>query len=89
MNGTDLPSIRALMGHADIKTTMRYSHVAPEHRHRAVHKLCIGYRIDWIEVLIRLFLILDSIRLAAVHSVGDIRAVMALGINSGRSDVQE
>jgi site-specific recombinase XerD len=39
MNGTDLPSIQALMGYADIKTTMRYSHLAPEHLHRAVHKL--------------------------------------------------
>ena len=39
MNGTDLPSIQALMGHADIKTTMRYSHLAPEHLHKAVHKL--------------------------------------------------
>ena len=27
------------LGHAHIKTTMRYSHVAPEHLHRAVHKL--------------------------------------------------
>ena len=41
----------------------------------------------FLEVLIRLFLILDSIRLAAVHSVGDIRTVMSLGIDSDRSDV--
>jgi len=39
MNGTDLPSIQALMGHGDIKTPMRYSHLTPEHLHRAVHKL--------------------------------------------------
>jgi hypothetical protein len=31
MNGTDLPSIRALMGHGDINTTMRYAHLAPDH----------------------------------------------------------
>ncbi len=41
----------------------------------------------FMEVLIRLFLILDSIRLAAVHSVGDLGAVISLGIDSGRSDV--
>ena len=31
MKGVDLASVQKLMGHADIKTTMIYSHLAPEH----------------------------------------------------------
>lgn len=42
MNGTDLPTVQTLMGHADIKTTMRYSHLAPEHLHKAVQNLYVS-----------------------------------------------
>ena len=30
-NGTDIRYIQQLMGHSDIKTTMRYTHISPEH----------------------------------------------------------
>ena len=39
MKGVDLASVQKLMGHADIKTTMIYSHLAPEHLKGAVDKL--------------------------------------------------
>ena len=31
MAGVDLASIQSVMGHADIKTTMRYIHLSPDH----------------------------------------------------------
>ncbi len=39
MSGVDLPTIQRLMGHADIATTMIYSHLAQEHLKGAVEKL--------------------------------------------------
>ena len=36
MQGKDLPTIQLLLGHSDIKTTMRYAHLAPDHLHQAV-----------------------------------------------------
>ena len=39
MAGVDIRTIQELMGHKDIKMTMRYSHPTPEHKKRAVEKL--------------------------------------------------
>ena len=39
MEGVDLNTVRELLGHADIKMTLRYAHLAPEHKARAVEKL--------------------------------------------------
>jgi len=39
MKGTDIKTIAELMGHKDIKMTMRYSHPTPEHKKRAVNLL--------------------------------------------------
>jgi integrase len=39
MSGVDLPTVKKLMGHADIETTMIYSHLADEHIDKAVEKL--------------------------------------------------
>ena len=36
MAGVDLNTVRDLMGHADIKMTLRYAHLAPENRLQAV-----------------------------------------------------
>jgi len=41
MRGADLPSVQRLMGHNDIKTTMRYAHLAPDHLQQVIQKL------DW------------------------------------------
>jgi integrase len=40
--GVDLNTVRELLGHADIKMTLRYAHLAPEHRAAAVAKLVKG-----------------------------------------------
>src|SRR2546428_512998 len=39
MAGVDLPTLKELMGHSDISTTMRYVHPTREHKREAVRKL--------------------------------------------------
>ena len=39
MKGVDLRTVAKLMGHKDIKVTMRYAHLAPEHLQAAVDVL--------------------------------------------------
>ena len=39
MKGVDLNTVRELMGHSDMKMTMRYAHLAPEAKMRAVEAL--------------------------------------------------
>lgn len=41
MAGVDLNTVRELLGYADIKTTLIYAHLAPEHKAKAVEKLGI------------------------------------------------
>jgi integrase len=39
MKGVDLPTVKSLMGHSDIQTTMIYAHLAPDHLADAIDKL--------------------------------------------------
>ena len=37
MAGVDLNTVRELMGHSDLKMTLRYAHLAPEHKAAAIN----------------------------------------------------
>jgi hypothetical protein len=36
MNGGEIFKLQKLLGHTDIKMTMRYAHLSPEHLHESV-----------------------------------------------------
>ena len=38
MSGVDLVSVKEILGHRDIQTTLRYAHLAPEHLREAVNR---------------------------------------------------
>ena len=38
MAGVDLPTVKELMGHKDIKMILRYTHLSSDHKHDAVSK---------------------------------------------------
>lgn len=42
MAGVDLNTVRELLGHKDMKMTLRYAHLAPEHKAAAVEHLASG-----------------------------------------------
>ena len=46
MAGVDIRTVQELMGHATVVMTMKYSHLAPIHRQRAIQILDTAYRTD-------------------------------------------
>ena len=46
MSGVDLMTVKELLGHATLTMTMRYAHLAPDHRLRAIKTLDSAYQTD-------------------------------------------
>lgn len=46
MAGVDVKTVQELLGHASVVMTMKYSHLAPIHRQRAIKILDTAYRTD-------------------------------------------
>ena len=42
MAGVDLVSVKEILDHRDIQTTLRYAHLAPEHLREAVNRGSLG-----------------------------------------------
>ncbi|MFQ5512381.1 MAG: tyrosine-type recombinase/integrase [Candidatus Krumholzibacteriia bacterium] len=42
MSGADLHTLKQIMGHASIQTTLKYSHPSPEHRQTAVERMMLS-----------------------------------------------
>jgi hypothetical protein len=39
MAGVDLVSVKEFLGHADLKMTLRYAHLAPDYKRAAIDRL--------------------------------------------------
>jgi len=46
MSGVDLRTVQELLGHKSLAMTMRYSHLSPAHKRRAVEALCPKISLD-------------------------------------------
>lgn len=46
MNGVDIKTVQELLGHASLTMTMKYAHLAPDHRARAIKILDTAYQSD-------------------------------------------
>jgi len=49
MANVDLNTVRELLGHGDIKMTLRYAHLAPEHKAAAVAKLAAPQKLQAVK----------------------------------------
>ena len=46
MSGVDLATLKEILGHKDISMTLRYSHLAPNHKRKAMENLGEIFRMD-------------------------------------------
>ena len=49
MSGIDIKTVQELMGHKSIEMTLRYSHLSPDHKKRAVEVLCEKMGTFWAQ----------------------------------------
>ncbi len=49
MNGIDIRTVQVLMRHKDIKMTLHYAHLSPEHERKAINRLDFGHILGTTE----------------------------------------
>jgi len=47
MAGVDLKTVQELLGHKSFEMTLRYAHLSPDHKKRALNILCKRMAINW------------------------------------------
>jgi len=46
MDGEDRATVKEIIGHKDIAMTMRYAHLAPDHKKKAMERLGVIFSMD-------------------------------------------
>lgn len=49
MKGVDIRTVQKLMGHKNIKMTLRYAHLSPDHERTAINRLDFGHSLGTLE----------------------------------------
>ena len=78
MNGVDLTTVKELLGHKTLNMILRYSHLAPEHKSKAVKVLASAYKelpmlVEEAKIGNKLLLIADE-----CHKVGATKMAQVL-----------
>ena len=75
MAGVDLNTVRELLGHKDMNLTLRYAHLSPDHKSKALEILARKMDTRWPPE--ENFGVSDNFRNAVNHDIGNINHLIA------------